>query len=290
MSTQVATSFADKFKSDFMLLSQQQGSRLIDRVRTDPDFDDGRAGFFDRIGATQMQKKTTRHGDTPLIDTEHSRRKFTREEWDWADLIDRGDLRRLLKNPQNSYVRNATYAANRNIDQHIIDAALGNAVSTDEDGNDTNVPLPAGQVVAAGGVGLTLAKLRAARKIHSAAEIKGEPKTGIVSAAQMDDLLNIPEAQSIDTNDEKTLREGRVAFFMGYMFVESELLPVNGSSERRVILFAHSGMGFAGDENPFIDIGPRRDKRMSTQVFLAHEVGSTQIEDVKVVEIPCVEV
>ena len=289
MSIQVATSFADKFKSDFLLLSQQRGSRLVDRVRTDPDFDDGRAGFFDRIGATAMQKKTTRHGDTPLIDTEHSRRKFTRDEFDWADLIDRGDLRRLLKNPQNSYVTNATYAANRNIDQTIIDAAVGNAVSTDEDGNDTNVPLPAAQIVLAGGVGLTLAKLRDARKIHSAAEIGMEPRTAVVSAVQMDDLLNIPEAQSIDTNDEKTLREGRVAFFMGYMFVESELLPLNGASERQTILFATSGLGFAGDESPFVDIGPRRDKRMSTQVFLSQDVGATRIEDVKVVVIENVE-
>ena len=91
MSTQIPTSFVEQFKDNFLLLSQQKGSRMRGVIRDDPDFLRGKAGYFDRIGSTAMQRRTSRHADTPLISTPHSRRRVTLEDYVWADLNDTAD-------------------------------------------------------------------------------------------------------------------------------------------------------------------------------------------------------
>ena len=52
MSTEIPISFVEQFKDNFVLLSQQKGSRMRGVVRDDPEFLRGKAGYFDRIGST----------------------------------------------------------------------------------------------------------------------------------------------------------------------------------------------------------------------------------------------
>ena len=164
----------EQFKDNFILLSQQKGSRMRGVVRDDPDFLRGKAGYFDRIGSTAMQRRTSRHADTPLISTPHSRRRITLEDYTWADLIDTADRAKMLADPEGTYVQNAVYAAGRQIDTAIYGAFGGNAYSMDEDDAASTVALPAGQKVAvnnhtfdsgSGDVGLTVGKLLAAKDI-----------------------------------------------------------------------------------------------------------------------------
>ena len=73
MSTQITTAFVQQYRSNLLILAQQKGSRLRNTVRTESV--NGTSAFFDRLGATAAVQRTTRHGDTPLIDTPHSRRR-----------------------------------------------------------------------------------------------------------------------------------------------------------------------------------------------------------------------
>ncbi len=65
MSTQVSTAFVNQFSSNVQLLSQQMGSLL--RSSVSEESVTGEKAFFDQVGSTAAQKRTTRHGDTPLI-------------------------------------------------------------------------------------------------------------------------------------------------------------------------------------------------------------------------------
>ena len=65
MSTQVTTAFVQQFGSNGDLLSQQMGSKL--RSAVSEESVTGEKGFFDQVGSTAAQKRTSRHGDTPLI-------------------------------------------------------------------------------------------------------------------------------------------------------------------------------------------------------------------------------
>jgi len=84
MSTEVNKAFVNKYRSNFIHLAQQKGSRLRNFVRVNEGVV-GKADHFDRLGSTNAQKMTSRHADTPLISTPHSRRKVVMEDYNWAD-------------------------------------------------------------------------------------------------------------------------------------------------------------------------------------------------------------
>jgi hypothetical protein len=71
MSTQITTAFSQQFSSNVQLLSQQMGSVL--RGAVSEESVTGEKAFFDQIGSTAAVKRTSRHGDTPMVETPHSR-------------------------------------------------------------------------------------------------------------------------------------------------------------------------------------------------------------------------
>ena len=289
MSSQIPVAFAIKFRDDFIMLSQQRGSRLRALVRTDPDYLQGKAGYFERIGATSMRKRTSRHSDTPRMDTPHSRRRVTLDDFEWADLIDPQDLARMMANPQNRYVMNAMWAAGRQMDDTIIAAARGSAYSMDEDDAATAVPLPSAQKVAVGSTGLTLAKLLSTKEILDAAEVDAEePRFVACAAKQVTNLLNTTEVKSSDYNTVKALAEGRIDTFLGFKFVRSERLTLS-STTRKCIAGQKNSILLAIGLDVITDVGPRRDKNMATQVYLGMSIGATRMDEDGIVEIDCIE-
>ncbi|NBX10268.1 MAG: hypothetical protein EBR05_10830, partial [Marivivens sp.] len=75
MSVQITTAFSQQFSSNVALLSQQRGSILRGAVREESVT--GEKAFFDQVGSVAAVKRTSRHGDTPLVETPHSRRQVT---------------------------------------------------------------------------------------------------------------------------------------------------------------------------------------------------------------------
>jgi len=292
MSDQIPVAFTEKFRDDFIMLSQQKGSRLEATVRTDPDRLEGDAGYFDRIGATEMVENTTRHGDTPLVNTKHSRRRITLRDFDWADLIDKKDRVRILGGGQlpGRYLQNALWAAGRKKDDLIIAAANGNAFSIDEDKAASTVALPAAQKVAVNASGLTLVKLITTKEILDGADVdEDEERFMIVTSKQVSNLLNTTEVKSADYNTVKALVEGRIETFMGFRFIRTERLTKDSSSNRLALAYVRSALGLAIGEEIMADIGPRRDKRNSIQVYVNMTMDATRIEDEKLVQIACQE-
>ena len=71
MSTQITTAFVQQFSNNVSMLSQQMGSLL--RGSVDEESVTGEKAFFDQIGSSAAVKRTSRHGDTPMVETPHSR-------------------------------------------------------------------------------------------------------------------------------------------------------------------------------------------------------------------------
>lgn len=294
MSIQITTAFIQQYRANVEHLVQQKGSRLRPLVRTETqnaEFD-----FYDRIGATSAQEVTGRHQDTPLINVPHDRRRVSLRDFDWADLIDRPDRIRMLIDPTSPYSQNAAYALGRKMDEVILDAAFG-SVYTGKTGSST-VSFPAGQQVAvdyvetgaAANSGLTIAKLRRAKQILDQNEVDPTERRYIaMTAKQLTDLLRTTEVTSADFNTVRALVQGEINSFMGFEFVRTELVRTNASSHRRCVAWAQSGLLLAVGQDIVTDIGPRRDKRNSTQVYVSASFGATRMEEEKVVEIICAE-
>ena len=105
----------------------------------------GKNAFFDQVGVTAAQLRTSRHGDTPQIDTPHSRRRLSLSDYEWADLVDDTDKVKMLIDPTSSYAKAAAAAMNRSLDDVIIDA-LNASAQTGVSGA-TGVALPSTQKV-----------------------------------------------------------------------------------------------------------------------------------------------
>ena len=286
MSTQITTAFVEQYKSNVFHLAQQKGSRLRDTVRSETVT--GKAHFFERIGSTAAQKRTSRHSDTPRMDTPHSRRKVTMDDYDWADLIDNEDKVRMLISPTSDYALAGAYAMGRAMDDAIISAATGSAYGGVAGG--TPVVLPAGQKIVHNSTNLTIAKVLAAKKLLDAAEVDpDEARFLICTADQISDFLNITEVKSSDYNTIKALAQGQIDTYLGFKFIRSERLGQDATPNRQVLAFTKSAIGLALGADITTKISERSDKNYATQVFLSMTIGATRIEDEKMVEIACVE-
>jgi hypothetical protein len=286
MSTQITTAFVEQYKSNVFHLAQQKGSRLRGAVKTETVT--GKAHFFERIGSTAAQLRTSRHSDTPRVDTPHSRRKVTMNDYDWADLIDQEDKVRMLISPQSEYAQAGAFAMGRAMDDAIIAAATGNALGGVAGG--TSIVLPSAQKVVHGSAGLSVAKLISAKEILDAAETNpDEAKYLVCAASQISDLLAITSITSSDFNSVKALVQGQIDSFMGFKFIRTERLGTDADGNRQVLAFNQSALGLAVGSDISTKISERADKNYATQVFLSMTIGATRVEDEKMVEIACTE-
>ena len=294
MSTQVTTHFIQQYSSNVQLLLQQKGSKLRGAVSVG-SYTGKAAKAIEQVGSVVAQKRTIRHGDTPLISTPADARWVFPVDYEWADLIDDQDKLRMLIDPQSSYAQNGAYALGRAMDDEIISAFFATS-KTGENGSTNTAFDTANQQVAAtegstGATGLNIAKLREAKKILMANEvdIDNDPLFVLITAEQHNDLLNEAQAISLDYNTRPVLVDGKITAFMGFNFIHTERLGVDGSSYRRCPAFAKSGMhlGMWNDINTMIS--ERADKGYATQVYVKGTFGATRTEEGKVVEILCAE-
>ncbi len=288
MSTEVNKAFAQKFRDTFIHLVQQKGSRLRDFVRVNTDVV-GKYDHFDRIGSTSAQKITSRHSDTPLISTPHSRRRVSMDDYNWADLIDKADKVRMLADPSSDYMKAGVWAMGRQMDDIIIAAMSGNAVSIDEDDASSNVALPAAQKIAVSGTtDMNITKLRQAKKILDASDVDPDlPRHIVMKSNQFYDLLGDTQIQSSDYNTVKALVAGEIDTFMGFKFHRSERLATDGSGDTLCLAWIPDGIGLSMGMDVKTEISERSDKNYSTQVYAQMCLGAVRIEDEKIVEIAC---
>lgn len=284
MSVEITTAFVNQFSSNIQMLSQQMGSLLRNAV--DVETVNGEKAFFDQVGSAAAVLRTTRHADTPLIDTPHSRRMVTMADYEYADLIDDQDKVRLLVDPTSTYARAAAAAMSRAMDDVIIAAAFGTSL-TGKDGT-TSTPFDSNNSIAVGATGLTLAKLIQAKEILDSNSVDPSiPRYIAVSPKQITNLLDDPEVTSSDFNTVRALVKGELDTYVGFKFITTNRLPVDGSSDRRVFAWAMDGIKLAVGKEPSARIDERADKSYATQVYYCMSVGATRMEEAKVVEIIC---
>jgi hypothetical protein len=307
MSSQVTTAFVQQYGANVFHLSQQQGSMLRAGARVERQ--KGKTAFYDRIGLVAAQLRTSRHGDTPQLDTPHSRRMVTLSDYEWADMIDSQDKVRMLIDPASDYAKAAANAFGRSMDNVMIAAALGTAY-TGETGTGTQA-LQDTQKVAAHTSGtaanLNVFALRKAKLILDRNNVsKGLKRYCAINASGLESLLNETAVTSSDYNTVKALVQGEINTFLGFEFIlTNELITQpnaftfntttglyqNGGTStttgKSMIAWAEGGILLSVGEEVVSRIGERADKGYSTQVYSKMSIGATRLEDEKVVEIIC---
>ena len=296
MSFEVTTAFVQQYSGNVQHLVQQKGSRLRRAVDIENDIT-GKTAFFDQIGSVAARRVTQRHGDSPLNNTPHARRRVALWDYDTGDLIDKVDKVRTLIDPTNAYAVAHANAMGRGMDDEIITAAFATAY-TGEDGS-TAVTFPAGQQIAvnswtygtgSGNAGLTISKLIEAKTLLDEAEADEDEQRFIAcSGKQIANLLATTETTSADYNTVKALVEGRINHFMGFDFIRTQRLLTDSNSYRRVMAWNKSGIRLGIGQDIRARVTERSDKRFSMYAYYCMTIGATRMEEEKVVEIKCLE-
>jgi len=294
MSVNIPAHYVQQYSSNIQLLLQQRGSKLRNFCMEGSHVGK-QASPVDQIGAVEMQSVTSRFQPIGRVDAPTDRRWVFPSDFDLPQLIDSFDKLRLLTDPESSYVQNAVFAAGRKMDDLIIDAFFGTA-KTGEAGS-TSTSFPAGNQIAvdfgsSSNVGLTVAKLKEAKKKLMANEVdlESDPLCCVVTAKQHDDLLSEAQIINTDYNDRPVLVDGKIQRFLGIDFIHCERLDADGSSYRRVPLFAKSGMYLGLWNDMSTDIDRRKDLQGHPwQAYLYMTAGATRLEEDKIMEIKCAE-
>ena len=288
MSNQITTAFVEQYSANVSMLSQQMGSKL--RGAVDVETIRGKNAFFDQIGATAAVARTTRHGDTPQVNTPHSRRRVSLSDFEWADLIDDLDKVRMLVDPTSSYAKAAAAAMNRTIDDQII-AALGGAADTGVAGG-TAVALPSSSKFSTAQQtdGLTIAKLLETKFFFDNGSVDPSLKRFFVCGPkQIQDLLNTTEVKSADFNTIRALAQGEINSFLGFEFIMSTRLGFDATNtdDRLCFGFTEDAIKLAIGADVKAKITERDDKSYATQVYYSMAIGATRMEEAKVFQVPC---
>ena len=288
MSTQITTAFVEQYSSNVSMLAQQMGSKL--RGAVDVETIRGKNAFFDQIGATAAVVRSTRHGATPQIDTPHSRRRVSLADYEWADLIDDLDKVRMLTDPTSNYAKAAAAAMNRSIDDVII-TALNASADTGVAGG-TAVALPSSSKFATSDQsdGLTVAKLLQSKYFLDNGNVDPSIKRYFVCGPkQIQDLLNTTEVKRSDYNTVKALAQGSINSFLGFEFIMSTRLNMDGThtDDRLCFAFTQDAVKLAIGADVKAKITERDDKSYATQVYYSMALGATRMEEEKVFQVPC---
>jgi len=308
MSFTVTTAFVQQFNENVAFLAQQVESRFRGKVLE--DMIQGESAYMEQVAPSAAQKITSRHSDSPVMNTQHLRRRLAPYDYGWGDLIDNLDKMKLLIDPTSTYAKTGAMAMNRGQDDEVIAAFFGTAytghsggtVLTWPNGNSESVPTqPGGTVVAVndwaygngtGNSGLTISKLVSASVALDAAEgDEGEDRYCAIKAIQKGNLLATTEATlkefGVAKDDLAPLRDGKIAFILGFQLIHSERLQLNASAQTRVPAWRKSAMGLGINKDISARMAERADKRFSMYVYLDMSIGATRLEESKLVEIVC---
>lgn len=295
MADNIASVYAVQYGTNISLLLQQKGSKLRGAVQTG-SYKGKQSEVVTQYGATSARAVSTRYQPIVPVNTPNSRRWVFPEDYDWADLIDNFDKLRLLADPQSAYSQNGLYAMGRAIDDVIISGIFGTNKTGEAGGTNTTFDTANQQVAvnyaAAGNVGLTVDKLREARRIlmENEVDLDAEPAYCAISAEQHDDLLGQLQVTNADFNtDAPVLQDGKVTRFLGINFIHTERLPTS-SGFRRCPVWVPSGVHLGMWNDITSNVTQRRDlSSQPFQVYLMGTFGATRTEEKKVVDILCAE-
>lgn len=279
----------------------KKGGLLMGTVST-ASYSGANSQVVDFIGPVEFIQRDTPYGDTKLTELEHTSRWISGIEYDAAVLVDRLDTIKMLYDPTSPYVERFREAAARRMDEIIMSKFFAVAKSGKE--GTTDVAFPARDIVAHGGTRMSVAKLRALRKLIKKrhVDLRAVRPYIAVTSEQIDDLLGEVAVTSSDYNAIKPLVDGEVSQFMGFNFIpyEDNGDSLNGHgiptevvagplTVRDCPVWVPDGMHFGAWAGLEIIVNNRPDKNNIKQIHGTFTAGATRLEEGKVFQLQCVE-
>lgn len=298
---QIPDHYVIQYETNWQHLLQQMESRLKEKTKFVSA--QGAAVRFNQYGLTSMTAVTTRNPSTPQSNSVLPTRWAYPTPYDIANVFSEFDNLFLgsVVLPTSECMQSQAAAYGRLVDKILIDALTASATITNTantssgfglNNTTTTVALPAGQQIAvnyvpAGGTavnsGLTIGKLREAKRILDAAEAPAEDRVLIVSAKEISDLLGTTEVTNNLYNTVRALVDGDVDTFLGFKVVRSEQLGVASNVRTCVAYQKNAAVVVDGGKKSYMDVLPTQSHAL--QIRSTAVLGATRLLENGVVSI-----
>lgn len=247
------------YSSNVQMVAQQMQNPLRNAITIVPGKGEAMSAS-DLFGKTKAQKANDRNRRNPEDKQQRTRRWLIRpvelENGDYIDTVDKWDS---AFDPTSNLMKGAIAAVERGVFDTITGCeeqsdgtfkVTGSGIyglATSGKRPDTTTGLPAGNIIAAGTTGLTLDKLRAARKTLKKADFGIETMDDLwclISPDQEDDLLGIAAASgpTLNTFSIDQLRTGKPTPLLGINWILSNRVPYDASGNRLCALWSKSNI------------------------------------------------
>lgn len=289
------------FRDTFMQVTQYKGSKLRPYVTEQACSGEG-AVAADLIGIVTYRRGTGRRRSNIENVPERTRRWLVyRDPIETGQYLDNVDKFRQSGQPDSMLVDAHVGAMRRGVDDTILGidengfvgegGILGQVVEGKRPGG-AGVALDAQYKTVHGGAGLTIAKLRAARKKLGLDENDLEFVTPVmaITTNQHDDLLGIVESASANLNmlEQPHIVEGKVKRLLGFNFLEVNRLPKDGTTRSCPVWLKNMvKLGVWQDIKP--DMWNDSHARNTPYIHVDAYMDATRIEDLGVHIVECTE-
>jgi len=281
-----SVAFVKQYQDAITLLAQQAVSRLRPTISVDTNFR-GEQKFYDQYNTDDMVEIVSAYADTPVQTPKHARRMVAPRYFVSNTLEDPVDALQMLIDPKSIYMQAKMASAGRKQDDIII-AAMGGTAYIGKTGTTTQA---LELTIASGSAGMTKAKCIEAKFKLDEGEVEKTDRYMAHAASQLADLLNITEVTSDDYNVVKALVQGEIDTWLGFKWVQTERLVYNTSAATERYCYAYHKMAavLAIQKDVEGRVSERPDKNYAWQVYLRLCMGSTRLEEARIVQISCVE-
>lgn len=277
---------------------QQTSSKLIDKVDSKSGYVGDSASVVDTLEEFALDR-VSGTGKTIIPSAQEFTRRWIAPDR-FAKYFHRDSFAALESaiNPTSALTRGLVAAANRAKDDTILAAMFGDALTGKTGTTSTTwASEGANQVVAvgvgsSGATGLNVEKLKAARKILLKNDIDLDSTPVYIAYNGESDADLLAEAQVISKEyaEKAVLKDGKIEYFMGFWFVHTERLLVDGSGYRRIPVWTKNAIHFGTWMEPSVKIDQRVDiEDQPLQIGLRAMWNATRTEPKGIVEIKIAE-
>lgn len=291
------TFYAMSYKTSLMTAIQQKPSRFMGAVTIGESV----AGFekavvVDRIGAVDAQTVSGTLQTKTYLNPTTERLWVQPVSKDVSLIMDHFEQLKMLSDPSSKFVETSVAAINRAKDDEIIRAFFA-ATTSGQNAGSTSAFDTANQQIAvnydaSSNTGLTVAKIKRARQLFIRDEVDESEELFIAITDDQDkNLLDEAQYISLDYSDQPVLTsEGKLKKFLGFNFIHSQRLGVDGSGYRRVPAWAKSGIEYRPAEELYTNV--YRDTNYRGEPWASYVMatfGAARTDNVLVKEILCSE-
>ena len=323
--------YQEIFGNGIYHISQQKGSVLMPFVKMEGLVSTQKS--INRMGVLDQPHEYVVRGSTVQPSNPEADVRWIQARRYWqACYVESWDEIRTLWDIKNAYTEALGMSFGRLFDRVVIEGALGPACvgpNTDQG----RVVLPNSQKIAAygptpgatvdagsaatAGQGLNVRTLRTVlrRMKRRHAVQAGETLIWAVTANEIDALLDDDKVINRDYTTIMTLMSGNVQAFLGFAFVQTELLPYNAEavhyniSTGAIVGAPGAGIGtipagrgirtfcfvqgraicFGMNQNIFSRVSELERNHYNWQIYYSTEIGATRLEEVLVHEVLCLD-